>query len=40
MLAVISALSRRDVFKNMTTDADHTTWQDVYRPIPNSGRST
>ena len=32
MLAVISALSSRDFFKSMTTYADHTTWQDVYRP--------
>ncbi|MDU9408070.1 type II toxin-antitoxin system MqsR family toxin [Pseudomonas sp. zfem001] len=32
MLAVISALSSRDFFKSMTTYADHTIWQDVYRP--------
>lgn len=31
MLAVIAALSRRDFFKSMTTFADHTSWQDVYR---------
>lgn len=32
MLAVIDALTRRDFFKSMTTYADHTNWQDVYRP--------
>lgn len=38
MLAVISALSSRDFFKSMTTYADHTTWQDVYRPETEFGQ--
>lgn len=38
MLAVISALSSRDFFKSMTTYADHTTWQDVYRPDTEFGQ--
>ena len=31
MLAVISALQASDFDKSMTTHADHTIWQDVYR---------
>lgn len=38
MLAVISALSSRDFFKSMTTYADHTAWQDVYRPDTEFGQ--
>lgn len=38
MLAVIGALSSRDFFKSMTTYADHTTWQDVYRPDTEFGQ--
>lgn len=38
MLAVISALTNRDFFKSMTTYADHTTWQDVYRPNTEFGQ--
>lgn len=38
MLAVISALNSRDFFKSMTTYADHTTWQDVYRPDTEFGQ--
>lgn len=38
MLAVISALGSRDFFKSMTTYADHTTWQDVYRPETEFGQ--
>lgn len=38
MLAVISALGSRDFFKSMTTYADHTTWQDVYRPDTEFGQ--
>jgi motility quorum-sensing regulator/GCU-specific mRNA interferase toxin len=30
MLAVIANLSRRDLYKSMTTIADHRIWQDVY----------
>lgn len=32
MLAVVSALTPTDFYKSMTTHADHTVWQDVYRP--------
>jgi motility quorum-sensing regulator/GCU-specific mRNA interferase toxin len=32
MLAVVLALSPADFYKSMTTHADHTIWQDVYRP--------
>ncbi|MBP5789364.1 MAG: type II toxin-antitoxin system MqsR family toxin [Neisseriaceae bacterium] len=32
MLAVVGSLTRKDFYKSMTTHADHTIWQDVYRP--------
>jgi motility quorum-sensing regulator/GCU-specific mRNA interferase toxin len=32
MLDVVRALTPVDFYKNMTTHADHTVWQDVYRP--------
>ena len=32
MLAVVMALTATDFYKSMTTHADHTIWQDVYRP--------
>jgi len=32
MLAVVLALTRADFYKSMTTHADHTVWQDVYKP--------
>ena len=32
MLAVVIALKPSDFYKSMTTYADHTIWQDVYRP--------
>ena len=32
MLAVLMALTPADFHKSMTTHADHTIWQDVYRP--------
>lgn len=32
MLAIIMALTPADFHKSMTTHADHTLWQDVYRP--------
>lgn len=32
MLAVVAALKSTDFYKSMTTHADHTIWQDVYRP--------
>ena len=37
MLAVISALQASDFYKSMTTHADHTVWQDVYRPSTQAG---
>ena len=32
MLAVVMSLTTDDFYKSMTTHADHTVWQDVYRP--------
>jgi motility quorum-sensing regulator/GCU-specific mRNA interferase toxin len=32
ILAVVLALRAADFYKSMTTYADHTIWQDVYRP--------
>lgn len=32
MVAVVLALTSSDFYKSMTTHADHTIWQDVYRP--------
>ena len=32
MLDVVMALAPADFYKSMTTHADHTVWQDVYRP--------
>ena len=37
MLAVVSALAPMDFYKSMTTHADHTIWQDVYRPSTAAG---
>jgi len=37
MLAVVTALTAADFYKSMTTHADHTVWQDVYRPSTRSG---
>lgn len=37
MLAVVSALTAADFYKSMTTHADHTIWQDVYRPSTAAG---
>jgi motility quorum-sensing regulator/GCU-specific mRNA interferase toxin len=37
MLAVVMALTATDFHKSMTTHADHTVWQDVYRPSPQAG---
>ena len=31
MLAVVAALTNTEFYKSMTTYADHTIWQDVYR---------
>lgn len=38
MLAVVNALAPADFYKSMTTHADHTIWQDVYRPTTPAGR--
>ncbi len=38
MLAVVMALKPADFHKSMTTHADHTVWQDVYRPSTNQGK--
>jgi motility quorum-sensing regulator/GCU-specific mRNA interferase toxin len=37
MLAVVMALKKADFYKSMTTYADHTIWQDVYRPKTPAG---
>lgn len=37
MLAVVVALKPTDFYKSMTTHADHTIWQDVYRPSTTVG---
>jgi motility quorum-sensing regulator / GCU-specific mRNA interferase toxin len=37
MLAVVTALEPADFYKSMTTHADHTVWQDVYRPSTSAG---
>ncbi len=37
MLAVVAALKPADFYKSMTTHADHTIWQDVYRPRTPAG---
>ena len=37
MLAVVRALAPSDFYKSMTTHADHTVWQDVYRPSTQAG---
>lgn len=37
MLAVVLALEPADFYKSMTTHADHTIWQDVYRPKTQAG---
>lgn len=37
MLEVVMALTPVDFYKSMTTHADHTVWQDVYRPKTRAG---
>jgi motility quorum-sensing regulator/GCU-specific mRNA interferase toxin len=37
MLAVVKALTPADFYKSMTTHADYTVWQDVYRPSTQAG---
>lgn len=37
MLDTVMALAPADFYKSMTTHADHTVWQDVYRPRTQAG---
>jgi len=37
MLAVVMSLTPNDFYKSMTTHANHTVWQDVYRPMTHIG---
>jgi motility quorum-sensing regulator/GCU-specific mRNA interferase toxin len=37
MLDVVKALTPADFYKSMTTHADYTVWQDVYRPSTQAG---
>ncbi len=37
MLAVVMARTTAECYKSMTTHADHTIWQDVYRPSTQAG---
>ena len=37
VVGVVLALTPSDFFKSMTTCADHTIWQDVYRPNTSAG---
>ena len=37
MLVVLIALTPADFYNSMTTHADHTVWQDVYRPRTQAG---
>jgi motility quorum-sensing regulator/GCU-specific mRNA interferase toxin len=37
LTAVVMALTPADFYKSMTTHADHTVWQDVYRPRSQAG---
>jgi motility quorum-sensing regulator/GCU-specific mRNA interferase toxin len=37
MLDVVMALTPADFYKSMSTHADYTVWQDVYRPCTRAG---
>jgi motility quorum-sensing regulator/GCU-specific mRNA interferase toxin len=37
LLDHLIALTAADFYKSMTTHADHTVWQDVYRPSTQGG---
>lgn len=37
MMGVVMALTSADFYKSMTSHADHTVWQDVYRPSTQAG---
>lgn len=36
-LEIVSRLERSDLYKSMTTYADHRVWQDVYHPVTRFG---
>lgn len=38
MVNVVRSLTPKDFYKSMTTHADHTIWQDVYRPATKVGK--
>lgn len=38
-LAVVQAITSKDFYKSMTTNADHHVWQDVYRPHTPQGQA-
>lgn len=37
IVEVVMSLTANDFYKSMTTHADHTVWQDVYRPTTQAG---
>lgn len=37
IIAVVMTLTPTNFYKSMTTHADHTIWQDVYRPTTSAG---
>ena len=37
MVRIVNTLTPADFYKSMTTHADHTIWQDVYRPHTSYG---
>jgi motility quorum-sensing regulator/GCU-specific mRNA interferase toxin len=37
IMEVVRHLTPKDFYKSMTTHADHTVWQDVYRPTTKAG---
>ena len=37
MVEVVMSLTAKDFYKSMTNHADHTIWQDVYRPATRAG---
>ena len=37
IVEIVMALTAQDFYKSMTTHADHTIWQDVYRPTTKAG---
>lgn len=37
IVAVVAGLTPADFYKSMTTHAEHSVWQDVYRPVTKAG---